>query len=170
MTIDLPEQEQSFSDKIYYSKRDPWIKLILWAIITFATASAVVTTFSHTSILRLLSLEVLFLGLVAICLSILRSTYYTLTNDSLQVRSGPFRWTIRLDTIEEVVPARNFYSSAALSLDRLHIRHRGSRYSTYISPENKDAFLQELAVRSPDLAFSIDRVIQSGAVTLEPPL
>ncbi len=163
MTFELPEQEQGFSDKLYYSKRDPWIVFILWAIITFATVSAVVITFSSSSILGLLVLEALFLGLVAFCLSILRSTYYTLTDDSLRVRSGPFRWTIKFDTVEEVVPARNLYSSAALSLDRLHIRQKGSRSSTYISPKDKEAFLQELATRSMDLVFSVDRVIQASA-------
>jgi hypothetical protein len=170
MDIDKPEQDQRFSDKVYYSKRDAWITFILWAIITFGTVSAVVVTFSFTSILRLLTLEVLFLGLVAFCLSILRSTYYTLTSDSLRVRSGPFRWTIRLDTIDEIIPARNLYSSAALSLDRLHVRQRGSRSSTYISPEDKELFLQELADRSPDLVFSVDRVIRAGPATLETPL
>ena len=161
MTIELPEQEQGFSDKIYYSKRDPWIVFLLWALITFATVSAVVITFSSSAILRLLVLEALFLGLVAFCLSILRSTYYTLTDDLLHVRSGPFRWTIEFGTIEEVVPARNFYSSAALSLDRLHIRQKGTRSSTYISPKDKKSFLQELAMRSPNLVFSFDRVIQA---------
>ena len=170
MDIDQPEHDRLFSKKVYYSKRDAWIVFILWAIITFGTVSAVVVTFSFTSILRLLTLEVLFLSLVAFCLSILRSTYYTLTSDSLVVRSGPFRWTIGLDTIVEVVPARNLYSSAALSLDRLHIRQRGSRSSTYISPKDKESFLRELAARSPDLVFSVDRVIRAGAVTLEPPL
>lgn len=92
---------------------------------------------------------------------LLYSTRYTLTERKLVVHCGPFRWTVMLDSIQEVFPSRNPLSSPACSLDRLHIHYRGSRYGLLISPMNKSAFLNDLVARSPGLR------LEGGQITRE---
>lgn len=91
---------------------------------------------------------------------VLYSTRYRLERDALVVRSGPFRWKVGLDSIEEVVPTRNPLSSPACSLDRLRIRYAGSRIGIMISPESKGAFLRDLVARAPGLELVGDRVLR----------
>ena len=156
----MSEEVQNYPQKIYPSKRDTWIVAILGAIIIFCTAGAIYVTYQPLSILAMLFQELLYVGAVAFTVSILRSTYYTLKDDELLVRSGPFRWTIALEEIVSVTPSRTLLSGAALSLDRLIIQHGDSRHGTIISPEDKELFLRDLASRSSKLQFESDRVIR----------
>ncbi|MDE0096202.1 MAG: PH domain-containing protein [Gammaproteobacteria bacterium] len=71
---------------------------------------------------------------------VLRSTAYTVSEDLLDIRSGPFSWRIRLGEIESVHPTRSPRSGPALSLDRLCITYRGGRH-VLVSPEDRDGFL-----------------------------
>jgi hypothetical protein len=98
--------------------------------------------------------------MVAFCLSILRNTYYVLESDHLFIRSGWFRWRTHYSDIVEVRPSRAIWSSAALSMDRLYVRHRRVPASSYISPEDKEGFMRDLAFRSPDLVFQDGRVVR----------
>jgi len=146
--------------KVYPSKRDAWIVGILWLIIVFCIASMMYVFYTITSIAAIIAQEALFLLLVAFCLSILRNTYYVLEGDQLLIRSGWFRWHTKLADVEEVTPSRKIWSSASLSMDRLYVRHRKLRSSSYISPEDKEGFMRDLASRSPDLEFQSDRVVR----------
>ncbi len=146
-------------DLIFPSKRDAWLVAILWLVILVSIAGAIYATTLSLSIVSLLVQEVMWIGIAIFCLSILRSTYYTLKSESLVVRTGPFRWTILYEDIEEVVPSRKAWSSAALSMDRLYIRHKSSSGGTYISPERKGEFLKALADRTPTLKLEGDRVV-----------
>ena len=161
----MSKQLNDFPETKYYSKRDTWIVVVLWAIIIFCAASAIYITYLELSILLLLTQEALFLGVVALCLSILRSTYYILKADKLFVRTGPFKWSIPYLEIEEVVPERNLWSSAALSRDRLHITYSSSKAGAYISPEKEETFMLDLAGRCPDLQLVGKRLIQVNGIT-----
>jgi hypothetical protein len=77
---------------------------------------------------------------------VLATTDYTVTGHELRVRSGPFRWRIRIDDIRGVAPTRSPLSSPALSLDRLRIDY-GTGNAIMISPRDRDAFLRTLAER-----------------------
>lgn len=150
-------------DKVYPSKKDTWLVIVLWLAILAMLASMAGIAFSGASFLSILLQEILMLGIVVFCISLLRNTNYTFTQDELIVRSGPFREIIPLAAIQSAVPSRKAWSSAALSLDRLFIQYKGSKRGTYISPENKNAFLRDLADRSPDLFFEFDRVVKKEA-------
>lgn len=156
-------QVRSFPDSVYRSKRDAWIVIILWLVILVSLASAIYIPFSGTSPLAIVFQEILMLGTAAFCYSILRWTEYTLKGTDLHVRSGPIRSTIPISDIGQVLPSRSAWSSAALSLDRLQIKLVDSRTAAYISPEDKTGFLQDLAARSPDLRFEVDRVVRVEA-------
>jgi membrane protein YdbS with pleckstrin-like domain len=160
MTANPPISKNDFPAKVYPSKRDTWIVVVLWLVIIFCVASMIYIFYSVTSIAVIIAQQSLFLILVAFCLSILRNTYYVLEVDHLLIRSGWFRWRTKYADIEEVTPSRKVWSSAALSMDRLYVRHRTLRSSSYISPEEKEGFMRDLASRSPDLEFKVDRVVK----------
>jgi membrane protein YdbS with pleckstrin-like domain len=83
---------------------------------------------------------------VAMPLWVLFSTRYLLGDNELDVRSGPFRWTVPIKEITAIDAARGLLSSPALSLDRLRIRYSAER-ELMISPENRKAFLLHLEAR-----------------------
>lgn len=160
MNADTTSPANELQAKVYRSKRDSWIVGALWLVIAFCVASMVYVFYTVTSIASIIAQQSLFLILVAFCLSILRNTYYVLEGDHLLIRSGWFRWRTKFADIEEVSPSRKIWSSAALSMDRLYVRHRVARSSSYISPEDKEGFMRDLASRSPDLVFENDRVVR----------
>jgi hypothetical protein len=92
-------------------------------------------------------------------------TNYEIIESSLILRSGPFRWTIPLDAIEEVAPAGWLGGPAikmnlALSVRGLRVRYwtRSGRLSwpIRIAPRDRAAFLLELAERLPWLDVKDD--------------
>jgi len=82
-------------------------------------------------------------GIFCLVLWTLRSTYYTINESDLTVRSGPMRWVIALSQIESVTPTRDARSGPALSLDRLRICYGGGR-QMLISPQDKESFIRDL--------------------------
>ena len=100
---------------------------------------------------------------VALPLWLLLDTNYTVTADTLQIRSGPFRWRIALSDVREVSPSRSWVSSPALSLDRVRIRYGVGR-SILVSPREKQRFidsLRELFVEVRENATSLNAGIDS---------
>ena len=77
---------------------------------------------------------------------ILMTTDYTVTNRSLEIRSGPFRWSIPLRDISRIEFTRSPLSSPALSLDRLRIQYTAGK-QIMISPEHRERFLSDLRRR-----------------------
>jgi hypothetical protein len=75
------------------------------------------------------------------------STRYTLTDEYLLVKCGPFSWSIPLRDIYEIEPTRNPMSSPALSLDRLLVRYGGGA-ELMISPADKAGFMMALRKRT----------------------
>ena len=141
------------SHRVYPSKRDTWIALILWATVVamlFAACSVWVEPAPFESRLVLCTL---FVVLSFFVLWLLYGTRYTITDRMLHIRSGPFHWRVALHAIQEVVPTRNPLSSPACSLDRLWIRYRGGRLGVMVSPRDKDRFLQDLATRAAGLSL-----------------
>lgn len=146
----------------YPSKRDLWIIGVILATVTVLVVAA----------LDLISAPIIpFMkyALVSMCLAsavlsiwILLGTSYTLASDRLIARCGPFTTTVSLEAIEGVSPSRSPLASPACSLDRLHIRHRGSSSGLLVSPIDKRAFLESLVARCPNLATEGDTVVQKA--------
>lgn len=80
---------------------------------------------------------------VGLPLWLLASTYYRVSAGSLDVRSGPFRWTIPLNEITEVRKSRSALSSPALSLDRMEVKYGRGR-SILLSPRDRGGFLKAI--------------------------
>lgn len=147
--------------KIYYSKRDSWIVAVLWSAVVGMLIAAWQIGLSPTPKGLRVGMSALLLASAGLILWLLYSTLYKLTAQELVVRSGPFRWKVRLDSIQEISPTHNPLSSPACSLDRLRIRYRESRFGIMISPADKAAFLQDILSRSPGLKIDGERVIRA---------
>jgi hypothetical protein len=146
--------------QVYESKRDGWLVVILWAaviVMLIAAGNLWVTRapFAFRALMVLLLILV-----AAFVLWVLYGTRYTLTESTLRVQSGPFRWVIDIETISEVFPTRNPLSSPACSLDRLHIRYRPNPSGLMISPRDKERFILDIVARSPGLKMEGDRVVR----------
>ena len=81
---------------------------------------------------------------------LLLDTSYTVTADELQVRSGPFRWQIKLSEVKQISPSRSWLSSPALSLDRVRVQFGAAR-SVLVSPREKQQFVDCLRQRCPSV-------------------
>jgi hypothetical protein len=73
------------------------------------------------------------------------STYYEVGTRELKVVSGPFRWRIPLKDIYRVTPSRAWWSSPALSLDRLCIEYGNSKW-ILVSPVRREEFMEALGL------------------------
>ena len=146
--------------RVYESKRDGWIVVLLWAAVTVMLIGAGnlwVTPLPFT--FRLL-ISLLLTLVAAFVLWVLYGTRYTLTDKALIVQSGPFRWVIDLEAIIEISPTRNSLSSPACSLDRLHIHYRPNPSGLMISPLDKEGFLRDLVEITPGLKMEGGRVLR----------
>ncbi len=114
--------------------------VISFAGVLFALIAVMVT--ATPWLVRVLTAVVMVL-VMFLLFSVFRSTYYEIGDKDLLVVSGPFRWTIPLDTITDVTPTRNPLSSPALSMDRLRISY-GKRKFILVSPEDKEGFVNAL--------------------------
>jgi hypothetical protein len=131
-------------DSVFRSKVDIWLVIVLVGlpvIILEFVLDGIGLSDSEVNLLALL-IVVFVLGIV---LWLFLTTRYTLTDEFLLIRCGPFSWAIALDEITHIEPTRNPFSSPALSLDRLAIRYGGGEL--LISPADKARFMLDLKKR-----------------------
>lgn len=121
---------QTFSSKI-----DLWLLLVLLLTIA-ACLFAAFGSLRTGNFLAAIIVLVFGAGLPA---WLLLSTYYTVTDEALIVRSGPFRWRVELTAISSVQPTNNPGSSPALSLDRLAIHYDNGK-RLLVSPQDQPGF------------------------------
>ena len=128
--------------KRFKSKIDRWLLFLLVAIMVF---EVVVMSIAATHVNNPREATVLIiaaLAIVALIGSMLISTHYTVTGNTLRVACGPFRWKVPIDAIQSVEATRNPLSSPALSLDRLRIDY-GKR-KILVSPSDRAGFLRAI--------------------------
>ncbi|MGH9814348.1 MAG: PH domain-containing protein [Candidatus Acidiferrales bacterium] len=145
---------------VYRSKVDAWIALLVGG-------GALVSVFVGAMLLwqgqRLGWLVMLLMpGLLRL---LAWPIDYEITEAELIIRAGVLRWRIPLAAIVNVEPTRNPLSSPAWSLDRLRVRwRRGARIRwIQISPEDKLAFLLELAAGDSGLRLEGNRLSRKGS-------
>jgi hypothetical protein len=136
-------------NKVYRSKIDTQLGIILGGMPV--ALLFVVWELLHAQIPGrwLIAIPILLLG-VCLPVSILMFTTYTITDNSLGIRSGFFKWDIPIQQITGVKPTNDPRSSPALSLDRIRIEY-GQAESVTISPIDKEEFIRSLRDRGvPD--------------------
>lgn len=131
-------------DSVFRSKVDIWLVVVLVGlpvVILEFFLDGIGLSDPAVNVLALL-IVVFVLGLV---FWLFLTTRYTLTDEFLMIRCGPFSWAIALDEITHIEATRNPFSSPALSLDRLAIRYGGGEL--LISPADKAQFMLDLKKR-----------------------
>lgn len=132
-------------EQVYTSKIDTWLALVLVGTVA-ACLIAFVFAFRTGSISAIAAtLPALIIG-AGLPIWLMTSTTYTLSNTTLLVKSGPFKWQVPVEQITSITPTSNPLSSPALSLDRLRIDY-GRGQSIMISPKDKGQFIQDLEAR-----------------------
>ena len=86
------------------------------------------------------------IGVLALFAWIYATTRYTITENHLFVKAGPFSWIIPIADITRIKPTRNPASSPALSLDRLRIQY-GAGDELMVSPADQQRFMTALRKR-----------------------
>jgi hypothetical protein len=138
---------------IYRSKRDNWVMLSFALAVISPVALGVFLLIASPA--KLASWLLIGIGIAAgiIIYWLSNSLYYEITESKLNVRFGPMRWIITLESIAEVYPTRSPFSSPALSLDRLLIKYENLQGTSalMVSPQDQTAFVKALAAAEPRL-------------------
>jgi hypothetical protein len=131
------------STKRFKSKIDRWVflVLVLAIVIDFVVIGAILLKPGDplTATITIIASSLV----VALIISIMIGTHYTVTRYLLVIRSGPFRFKVPLHQIESVREPRSPLSSPARSMDRLLIRY-GKRRRIMVSPDDKAGFLKAI--------------------------
>ena len=128
--------------EVFTSKIDTWLLIVFVATILISTFAAFFS-FKKGGVLNYIAaVFVLFIGAV-LPIWLLLSTTYSINNEVLVVRSGPFSWSIPTASKLSVRDTRNSKSSPALSLDRLQINYDEGK-SIMVSPNNKAKFKEAI--------------------------
>lgn len=131
---------------VYRSKVDGWFKAALLLSALSCVVAVIAPGLAGAPLLTLAVSPMLLVG-VGLPLWLLKSTYYVFGDHNLEVRCGPFKWTLPLTEIRGVVRTRSALSSPALSLDRIRIDY-GKGRSILLSPDHQAEFLDELTRRT----------------------
>jgi len=130
-------------------KRDLWITLFIGLILAVFVMSILIVPASERFIIIVMVIPVtIFLGWLYF------GTYYVFEEKALICKSGPFIEKIQYEKIRSMKLCENFMSSMALSRERIEIKQHGKGYvtgTTYISPVDRQQFLNELKKRCPNL-------------------
>lgn len=129
----------------FKSKRDFWLGLLIWVPMLIALVPVFISDLLIIQVLMLVA--ILFVGWIWF------GTFYTVHEDVVVVRCGPFRERIKISEIKSISPAKTVLASSALSMDRLELKH-GKWGVTIISPENKEGLIQALLEKNPNIVVS----------------
>jgi hypothetical protein len=150
---------------VYRSKKDWWLFGLVWGA---SLAPLVVGLFNvlAPSGNPQMGWALVRAG-VAIPAAVLVTTFplnYEITSTELVARCGVMRWRVPLASVTEVAPSRDPASAPTWSLDRLRVEYvkDGSERTLYVSPEDRAAFMRDLADASPGLEMRGDRLVRNG--------
>ena len=110
-----------------------------------SVASVVPILASEISIAIRIVVAVLVVLVAVLVPWVFASTFYEVDTRELKVVSGPFRWQIPIKEITRVTPSRAWWSSPALSLDRLCIEYGNGKW-ILVSPIRREEFLEALGI------------------------
>ena len=129
----------------FNSAVDLWLLVIvaLVVIISLGVSIRLVLQSSPAGYLRVIGVMAVGIGLP---FWLFYSTQYVVIDEVLQIQSGPFKWTIPITSISQVVETSNPLSSPALSLRRLEITY-GERKTVMVSPKDRNGFLKAIGQR-----------------------
>lgn len=134
-------------DKVFLSKKDPWISAMIGIAIIMNLGASVFVMMYESPYNWLIVIPLFIIG-AALPLWIVGSTKYVFSGRELRISSGPLRMKIKVSDIQSVTPTSSILSSPALSLDRLLIKYKSYKQkSVMVSPLDKDGFIKEIERR-----------------------
>jgi uncharacterized membrane protein len=127
----------------YLSRIDSWLAIVLIGAPLLVVAAGVFTLTSSLGAGIVTIITGLIVGGMIAALSL--PCVYTLTDESLTIKSGMLEDEVPLRTIRRAEKSSNLWSAPALSLRRVKITlDDGSRF---ISPKDRDGFITDLEAR-----------------------
>ena len=131
------------AEKRFKSKIDPWVRLLIIAMVIMDLVFIVVLAMQPGSPAGKTGAILTCIAVLMLLASLALRTYYAVDKNVLRVVSGPFRWKIPIDQITSVTATRTLLSSPAMSLDRLKIEY-GKLRPVIVSPADKKGFLRAI--------------------------
>lgn len=139
----------------FVSRYDTWLRIVLWITNLMLLGCLVVALIERdlTSIFVGALVTVVLAGVIWMQFA----TYYRVGEDTLFVRCGPFHWTIPIASIEAVMPTDDPTSGPALSMRRLRLEFRkgDARDEIFISPEDREGFIEALRARKSSIVTAV---------------
>ena len=138
------------------SKKDPLFSIIILGVNAFLIGlliwSFVTDEFQKSEIW----IAVLIVGVVALLFLLYFGTHYELTKEKgLSYRSGPFFGTIEVDRINEIINGKTLWVGFRPATSRKGLIIKYDAYNEiYISPKNKQSFLDHLIEMNPNIKIT----------------
>ena len=123
----------------FKSAVDLWLLVIVALVVIISFGVSVRLALQRSPAGHLISIWLIVVG-IGLPLWLLYTTQYVVKDKALRIQSGPFKWTIPIASIKQVVETSNPLSSPALSLRRLKIVYDNNK-SVMVSPKDRDEFL-----------------------------
>lgn len=139
----------------YKMKVDLWVRFILWGCILMFVPMFFVVPPNELWILALSTF------VMAVLILPLFNASYELEEEELVIKFYFFKQRIKYDNIKFIRKCKNWYSSAAMSHERVEIKEHNKgklRGTTYISPEDRDDFFSHLKLRCKNLEMQEQNV------------
>ncbi len=123
----------------FKSEVDLWLWVIVALVVIIYLAVSVSLLFKASLASCLTGAWLMAIG-IGLPLWLFYTTHYVVKDEVVRIQSGPFKWTIPIASINQVVETSNPLSSPALSLRRLKIVYDNNK-SVMVSPKDLDEFL-----------------------------
>ena len=80
-------------------------------------------------------------------------TNYRIKEETIKIKNGPFKWSVKIQDIEKISKRRSLLATPALSVDRL-VLHYGKYGEMSISPKAESEFIELLLTKNPLIKIS----------------
>jgi len=133
----------------FKSKMDGWFKAVVWL-----TDLMIVTAFIFIPEEDRLIGFVIGIPMIGLMLWIYFGSYFELRDTYLLCKVGPFAHKIHYNKVTSAITGEGILTSMALSKQHIEIIQSGKGFilgTTYISPERREEFMEELQKRCPRL-------------------
>ena len=145
------------------SKRDRWFFFIIWGTIAFINLLPLFLGDSTGN--QFISSDTIvgsiFIVLISIPLIwIWFNTGYLIEASILKIKFGPFRWTIKITSINKINKVKHPFNAPALSVHRLELQY-GNYDIVCVSPKNIGQFIELLLRENPDIQVD-EAIIQQN--------
>ena len=131
-------------------KKDRSYTVIVWSTTVILLLSMTFSFSSGSSTIFEVLISLLVFGLL---MWIWFGTNYRIKEETIKIKNGPFKWTVKIQDIEKISKRRSLLATPALSVDRL-VLHYGKYGEMSISPKAESEFIELLLTKNPLIKIS----------------